>query len=261
MDDSHPFAEPKRGLRLEDCAFYHRLDIPGVRDRQDLPWDFTGEEAEYLANFDFSGKRVLEFGAASGGLTFWMEKQGAEVVAVDLSPDAGQTSWDILLPPGEDIETVRKRMAAGIARLNNGFWYAHEYFRSRARMVHATAYNVPRGIGKFDVITLCAILPHLRDPIGALEHAIEFTEDAVVISDLAPVNLSREERWRPLADFFPSRRVAPHGGVTWWQMSPWVYRVYLEARGFEVADPIYRWFRHQLGLRECFQLVARRSRG
>jgi predicted nicotinamide N-methyase len=35
----------------------------------------------YLGNFDFVGKRVLDVGAASGFLTFEMEKRGAEVVA------------------------------------------------------------------------------------------------------------------------------------------------------------------------------------
>jgi hypothetical protein len=229
-----------------------------VKDAANFDWDLIGAEADWLGNFDFSGKRVLEFGAASGGLTFWMERQGAEVVAIDLSPDPSKTSWDVLLPEGEDIDLIRRRMAAGVARLNNGFWYAHEFFGSRARMVHATAYQVPRSIGRFDAVTLGGILLHLRDPIGALEHALEFTDDAVIISDLAPFHLSAEERERPLAVFFPSRRVAPHGGVTWWHMSPAVYCVYLETRGFDVSAPVYRPFRHRVKSFECFQLVARR---
>ena len=47
--------------------------------------DLRGREDSYLGRYDFNGKRVLEFGPANGGLTFWMEQQGAEVVALDLS--------------------------------------------------------------------------------------------------------------------------------------------------------------------------------
>ncbi|MGH8647596.1 MAG: class I SAM-dependent methyltransferase [Gammaproteobacteria bacterium] len=129
MNDRNPYATPRRGVLLQECAFYHRLDIPGVDTFQ---WDLVGDEAAYLGNFEFSGKRVLEFGAASGALTFWMEKQGAEVVGMDLSPDVDNTSWDVLRPTGEDVDLARQRMAAGNARLNNGFWYAHEFFGSRA---------------------------------------------------------------------------------------------------------------------------------
>lgn len=261
MDMIDPYAVPKRGVRLEQCSFYHRLDIPGVKELDHFGMDLIGDEAAYLGNFDFSGKRVLEFGAASGGLTFWIEQQGADIVAMDLSPDVDKTSWDIFLPAGVDVDRTRKQMAAGIARLNNGFWYAHEYFGSRARLVHGSAYNVPRSIGKFDAVTLCAILLHLRDPIGALEHALEFTNDALIIADLVPFDLSAEERERALAVFFPRYRFTEHGGVTWWHMSPAVYRTYLETRGFEVSKPMSGFFRARWGRVECFQLVARRRPG
>jgi SAM-dependent methyltransferase len=257
--DSDPFAQPKRGLRPDQCSFYHRMEIPGLETTV-FDWDLIGDEAAYLGNFDFRKRRVLEFGAASGGLTFWIERQGADVVAMDLSPDVTRTSWDMLLPPEADAELARREMAAGVARLNNGFWYAHEFYRSQARMVHGTAYCVPSSIGRFDVVTLCAILLHLRDPLGALEHALSFTDEAVIITDLVPFELSPEERDRHLAVFFPGRRFTPFGGGTWWHMSPQIYRTYLEMRGFEVAEPTFGFFRHQHGTYEMFHLVARRRR-
>ncbi|MGH8647595.1 MAG: hypothetical protein ACREX4_25280 [Gammaproteobacteria bacterium] len=125
-------------------------------------------------------------------------------------------------------------------------------------MVHGTAYDVPRSVGKFDAVTLCAILLHLLDPIRALEHAVEFTENAIIISDLVPFHLTAEEQKRPLAVFLPANRFTPHGGVTWWHMSPVIYRNYLEVRGFDVSEPTFGTFRHQAGPRAMYQLIARR---
>jgi SAM-dependent methyltransferase len=201
------YATPKRGVELSDCRFYHRLDIPGLKDTRGWQWDLIGDEGAYLGNFDFRQKRVLELGAANGALTFWMEKQGADVVALDLSPDTAAISWDVMLREGDDLEAMRGRMSDIMTRLNNGFWYAHEYFKSNAKLVHGTAYDVPRDAGTFDVATLCAILLHLRDPIRALEHSLEFTRDAVIISDLVPFHLNEEERKRPLASFIRRQSV------------------------------------------------------
>jgi hypothetical protein len=133
VSEHSPYAPPKRGLKASECSFYHRLDIPALKDRTGWMWDLVGDEAAYLGNFEFRGKRVLEFGPANGALTFWMEKQGAEVVAMDLSPKSTETSWDVLLREGDDLHTMRQRMSEGMTRLNNGFWYAHEYFHSKAR--------------------------------------------------------------------------------------------------------------------------------
>jgi hypothetical protein len=259
VSEHSPYAPPKRGLKASECSFYHRLDIPALKDRTGWMWDLVGDEAAYLGNFEFRGKRVLEFGPANGALTFWMEKQGAEVVAMDLSPKSTETSWDVLLREGDDLHTMRQRMSEGMTRLNNGFWYAHEYFHSKARLVHGTAYDVPREIGKFDAVTLCAILLHLRDPIRALEHALEFTRDAIIIADLVPFHLKEEEQERPLASFIPSpKRVTAHGGITWWHISPVVYKNYLDMRGFDVRSLTYGKFRTSTRPYDMFQLIAHR---
>jgi hypothetical protein len=127
-----PYVEPKRGIDPQEIAVYHRIDLPGLKDEKWL-WDLRGDENSYLGSYDFYGKRVLEFGAANGGLTFWMEQQGAEMVAVDLSPDIAKTSWDVLFGPGDDVAEVKRVMSRGIQRLTNGFWYAHEQLGSKAR--------------------------------------------------------------------------------------------------------------------------------
>jgi hypothetical protein len=235
------YVEPKRGIAPQDTEMYHRIDLPGVEDMKWL-WDLRGHEDSYLGRYDFNGKRVLEFGAANGGLTFWMEQQGAEVVAVDLSPDIARTSWDVLFGPEDNVTEIKRVMSTTMRHLNNGFWYAHEHLDSKARLVHGTAYDVPTEIGRFDVVTLAAILLHLRDPFGALENAISFTDQSIIITDAVPVFISDDLQHLPLAYFMPAKRFrAPHGGWTWWQATAEVYVRFLELKGLRVIKQDH-WF-------------------
>jgi SAM-dependent methyltransferase len=254
-----PYAEAKRGVHPRDVAIYHRTNLPELQDKKWV-WDLRGREALYLGCYDFSGKRVLEFGAANGGLTFWMEQQGAEVVGVDLSPDIARTSWDVLVGPEDNIAEMNRVMSNGIERLNNGFWYGHEKLGSQAKLLHATAYELPDGIGRFDVVTLCAILLHLRDPMGALENAISFTEKAIIINDAVPHFIPKEVQHLPLAYFMPDKsRRRPHGGWTWWHITPEVYLHYLALKGFNVISNKTSFYEHASGTRELFTIVAERA--
>jgi len=71
--------------RVDRGVAYHALELP---DGQVIP-GFVQPDAlrERLVNLgvpgDLTGKRVLDFGAASGWNSFEMERRGAEVVAVD----------------------------------------------------------------------------------------------------------------------------------------------------------------------------------
>jgi 2-polyprenyl-3-methyl-5-hydroxy-6-metoxy-1,4-benzoquinol methylase len=74
-----------------DCDFYHVMELPGV-GRVGDQWDLRGTVDAYLGDFDFQGKRALDVGAASGFLTFEMEKRGASVVSFDLGGGRTGTS-------------------------------------------------------------------------------------------------------------------------------------------------------------------------
>ena len=67
MQAHYPFEEPRTVPSIDDCYFYHVMDLPGhgVVGRE---WDLRGGEAAYLGGVAFHGKRVLEFGTASGFL-------------------------------------------------------------------------------------------------------------------------------------------------------------------------------------------------
>lgn len=254
-----PYAEPKRGVRPQEASIYHRVDLPGLEQKKWL-WDLRGDEGSYLGNYDFAGRRVLEFGPASGGLTFWIEQQGSEIVAVDLSPDIAETSWDVLVMPEDDVTAMKAAMSAGIKCLNNGFWYAHEHLDSKAKLAHGTAYHVSPEIGRFDVVTLCSILLHLRDPMGALENAISFTDKAIIIADLVPHCIDKTLQHLPLAYFMPDRsRRKQWGGWTWWHLSPEVYLRYLDLKGFKIINHTTRSYKQAAGAQEVFTIVAERG--
>jgi SAM-dependent methyltransferase len=257
--DIVPYVDPKRGIDPQETSIYHRMDLPGLENKN-WQWDLRGQERSYLGNYDFNRKRVLEFGAANGGLTFWMEQQCAEVVAVDLSPDVARTSWDILVGPEDNVVEIKRVMSRMIQRLNNAFWYAHGQLGSKARFVHGTAYGVPNEIGRFNVVTLCSILLHLRDPLGALENAMRFTDKSIIITEAVPRFIGEDLQHRPLACFMPDKsRRTSHGGWTWWQITAEVYLRFLELKGFRIISNTSAFYKHMSGPRKLYTLVAERA--
>ena len=103
-----------------------------------------------------AGKRVLDVGAASGFLTFYMESQGAEVVSYDLAPEH---PWDIVPYARNDLSAYIAERREIIRRLNNGYWFCHKAFASKARMAHGTVYTIPARIGGVDIAVCGSILP------------------------------------------------------------------------------------------------------
>jgi hypothetical protein len=90
---------------LDGCDFYHAMDLPGVGEVNGR-WDLRPTIDTYLGNVSFVGKRVLDVGAASGYLTFEMERRGGDVVSFDM---AGVNDWEIVpfANPDYDIDAVR----------------------------------------------------------------------------------------------------------------------------------------------------------
>src|SRR3954452_24271400 len=129
--DSHTggssiFAVPQVVTSADDCAFYHTMEIPGhgvVRGQ----WDLRGKTDEYLGGFDFSGKRVLEIGPASGFLTFELEKRGADVISVEVTDEHG---WDFVPYPDARLEEVFGPRRIVMQQLKNSYWFSHAALQS-----------------------------------------------------------------------------------------------------------------------------------
>ena len=95
--DNSIFGEPRTDISAADCEFYHVMDLPGY-GLTEGQWDLRAGADAYLGGFEFSGKRVLEIGPASGFLTFEMERRGADVVCFDVAEEIG---WDFVPHPPE----------------------------------------------------------------------------------------------------------------------------------------------------------------
>ena len=139
------YAEPKEVPDIRACLFYHTMDVPG-HARVDGDWDLRRGIDRYLGRTPFQGKRVLDVGSASGFLSFHMERQGAEVVSYDLSDEY---LWDFVPFAGVDFTKEVAGYRDRIRRLDNGYWFGHHAYRSRARKVYGTVYrSEERRVGK-----------------------------------------------------------------------------------------------------------------
>jgi SAM-dependent methyltransferase len=247
------YARPRAVESVADCYFYHSMEIPGHGEVTG-EWDLRGDEHRYLGGADLNGKRVLELGAASGFLTTYMERQGAEVVAYDLSEEH---SWDVVPFAANDAARFGEIYREHLRKLNNGFWLNHRAQNLSARLVHGTVYTVPEAIGQVDVATFASILLHLRDPFLALQTSLRLVRDTVIVTDVYPASeyhlvgdfvdapdsdvptpLPPEAHGQPKATFLPQFWDQAYGD-TWWHLSPETVRRWVGVLGFEKSEITY----------------------
>src|SRR3954453_16714146 len=161
------YARPMRGLRREDCQFYHSLSL-GSSGELKGDWDLRPTINAYLAGADFRGKRVLDVGTAGGHLAFEAERRGAaEVVALDM--DSADRWERVPFPSEASVQDERDALHEYWERMRSGFWYAHEALSSNVRRYECNLYEIPSEIGEFDIAVLGMFLPHVSDPFRALD--------------------------------------------------------------------------------------------
>lgn len=167
------FIEPKKGIKKEDCWFYHKIKLEDG-NLIDAKWDLRGCIDAYLSNFDFKGKRVIDVGAASGYLSFEMEKNGADVVSFDM-PNGSY--WDHLINRGYTPPKPERTNG-----LFNSYEYLHEKLKSNNKIFRANIYDrLPDEIGEFDVAVFGTMLSHVRDPILALMNILYKVKDYAIL--------------------------------------------------------------------------------
>jgi O-methyltransferase len=211
------------GIVREECDFYHTMVfgdevVHGV-------WDLRGGERAYLGRVDVAGLRVLEFGPATGYLSFHMERCGADVVCFDLPP--GRAA-DIVPQEGHDLEEHRRLSRHYAERVRNSWWYGHRRLGSRCRAVYGDIYGLPRDLGRFDVATFGSTLLHLSRPFSALQQAAAVTDKAIVVTE--PIPRVPEGEQAATLEFAPvdtTRTV-----VVWWQLMPGAVIRMLRVLGF-----------------------------
>jgi len=213
------------------------MDLPNVGFVHGR-WDLRNKEAEYLGHVDLQGKTVLEIGTASGHLCFFMERQGARVVAYDLSE---KHSWDIVPYAANDMECIAVGSADKLHRLNNSFWFAHAAFHSQAKVVYGSVYDIPEDIGLYDIGMLGSILLHVRDPFLVLQLISSHVTDKIVVTDVRPPwkdELFSLFRKKQSINFLPDAST-PEQYTTWWSLSPGLIVRFLKILGFVHFDLSY----------------------
>lgn len=257
LTDSLPSVSPYSAVRnvdrVEDCYFYHTMDVPGF-GTVNGEWDLRGSVGTYLGNFDFAGKRVLDVGAASGILSFYIEAQGAEVVSFDLSDDY---DWDIVPFDKNDNEAMRSERRSHLRKINNGYWFCHKAFNSSAKMVNGVVYDMPVNIGPVDVSVFGSILLHLRDPFLALENAARLTKETIIVSDLSPFG-KLASKFKRNPKFMP-RAERPDGiSDRWFRLPPLLVQEYLGILGFKNITMTWADFDYAGKKRPIYTIIARR---
>lgn len=232
-------AAERSSLVPEDCDWYHTAVLA---DGSVIPgaWDLRGGEDDYLGGTSVEGQRVLEFGPATGYLTYWMEERGADVVCIDAGFDV---PIDILPVPGNDLREIRMGAMRGIGAVQNSWWYLHQNRQAKAAMVSAPIYDLPVDLGEFDVATYGAILLHLRDPFAALAEGALRTRRRIIVTDLI-----QDTDVDPEANVM---RPDPLGAVehrtNWWALFPGAVKQMLKRVGFPNAETIFHTQKHHLG--------------
>ena len=257
MSGEFKYTEPRCVTNVDECCFYHHMDLPGLKE-VGKGWDLRKTIDDYLGRFDFRGKRVLDVGTASGFLTFEMENRGAEVVSFDIANGAHYQ----LVPfraKGFNVAKMQASFEKVVDPIHNGYWLAHRLLRSRARVYYGDIYNIPDEIGRFDVVLLGMILPHLREPFYALAQTARLSRDVVIITQQAPKDQV------PIAYFIPNTRMnpddfEPYGA--WWVFSEGCLREMLEVLGFKIESSTRQMHmctgRDPASPEECLTIVARR---
>ncbi len=258
MPNDTLFAPPRVVEGLGSCGFYHTMDLPGFGTVEG-EWDLRAGVETYLGHVDVRGKRVLDVGTASGFLAFTMEARGADVVAYDLPPGE---DMDIVPYAGDDLERQRAAWRDGLDRVHNSFWLAHRALRSGVRMAYGKVYEVPEGLGAFDVAVFGSILLHLRDPFRALEQVAALTRATIVVTDVLArrsLLVPALSRWfGPAMTFLPSLEPgAPRNA--WWHLTPRCVVRMLGVLGFPSATVTYHSQPYLGRAVRLFTVVARRS--
>lgn len=249
------YASPREIADIKDCYFYHTIDLP-VLGTVEGNWDLRNNIREYLGNVEFRDKRVLDVGCANGALSFYMERQGAEVISYDLDKNG---DWDMVpFAKWKDYEHISLERKSIIDRLNNAYWFSHRLLKSQAKVVYGGVYAIPDAVGAVDVSVFGSILLHLRDPFLALQNGLRLTKEAVIIAE--PLRGQPVITTEPYLGLLPdATSVEPKD--TWWDIRPeWVVRA-IGVLGFENVEINHHSQKYEGRDEKLYTVVGRRTHG
>jgi SAM-dependent methyltransferase len=221
------YTEPRAVGGIDDCFFYHTMEVPGVGLILG-DWDLRANIDDYLGRVSFAGTRVLEIGPASGFLTFTMEQRGANVVSLEVADDPG---WDFVPYPRSVLDPILAPRRESMWKLKNSYWFAHAANRSSALLYQGDAYNLPAAIGDFDTALMANVLLHCRAPLQIVEQCARRAKTLIITEILHP-----EIEGSPVCRLVPTAENQQWD--TWWQFSTDFFRQYLRVLGFSKLETV-----------------------
>jgi hypothetical protein len=240
------YAEPRYIDQLDQCWFYHVMDLPEVGTvNQFGSWDLRGRFGDYINETDLRGKTFLDIGSASGFLSFEAEKRGAIVTSFDVA-----IGDQVNIDAKTDAEAKRNE----VVMMQNGYWFAHRLLQSKARVVYGDASEVSKLVEPSDIVMLGQILVHMRDPILVLEQAAKLAKQTLIIAE---GSFASDQ---PTATFYGTRYP---GTNSWWHLSNKLYDECLRSYGFEKISVTISTYRCNhpaaAGMSEIWTYVAHRN--
>ena len=210
---------------IEDCWFYHQMDIPNV-GTVSAPngWDLRGRFDDYVACIPVAGKTLLDVGTAGGFLTFEAEQRGASVTSFDVA-SAGQI--ESINPPIAVNPALDTHKTNELRMMRNAYWFAHHHFGSRAKAVYGDIYKLPAHVQPHDIVLIGQVLVHLQNPLEAIRQASFVAKETLIITE------GSYNSHNPSAVFLG----AGGAGVIYgfWHLSDQIYKAWLDRLGFEVV--------------------------
>ncbi|HMG05934.1 MAG TPA: class I SAM-dependent methyltransferase [Chthoniobacterales bacterium] len=246
---------PRFVERLEDCFFYHAMDLPGFGLFRGH-WDLRGRFDDYVGGVEMGGKSVLDVGSATGFLSFEAEKKGASRV---LSFDQSDPVQQAFLPFKDklhfrDPKLWAEQYGAEIERWKNAYWLCHRLLESKAEVYYGNIYDLPAELGQFEIAIVGSVLEHLSDQITALASIARLTKETIIV--FSPL-LQTDDRIAR----FEARASHPEADFTWWTYSLGVYREVFAMLGFRIAKVSQSSYYYMYGdrLEERSTIVAVRE--
>lgn len=184
---------PSENISLNDCEWYHKMEVPGVGEDNLTPsvsFDIRDDIGNILGNLDYKDKKVLNLGSITGHLSFEAESRGANVTSIDLSVDPSQmakqqaTERDWVPRANEDWKKDLKAFMEREVKRRNAFWYAHKALNSKSRLLISHANNLPKNLELHDIGIIFSVMLHIRDPFLALLRMCSHVNEKIVITEL-----------------------------------------------------------------------------
>ncbi|WP_322516468.1 hypothetical protein SR870_02470 [Rhodopseudomonas palustris] len=228
------FTDFGRHTPPERLYFYHSMDLPEAGNVTGH-WDLRTCTDDYLGNYDFAGKRVLDCGVASGFLAFEMEKRGAKVTGLDIDEERYVKG---MLIPWFDFEDrlgfsfeqcVRYRLDSQEA-LRNSFLLSRRLLGSQVELWLGDVMQDPIPVERADAALFGAILLHLNNPLAALLNVAQHVSDAIIITE-TDEGMSLDLDAPPALYFRPDLSSRTNPG-TWSIITPAWLRAVLQIAGF-----------------------------